>query len=255
MNVSIIIPAYNEEKRIGATLEQYSKYCKERYLKDNLEYEILVVINNTKDNTEGVVLAAQKKDKKIRFLNLKKGGKGYAVLEGFKDSLKRNNQIIGFVDADLATKPSEFYKLIDNLKGYDFVIASRGLKNSDVNSSLVRKITNRGFNFVVRSILFLPFKDTQCGAKIFTRKSIDSVYNDLSDAEWGFDVDLLLNLVQNGFKGKEIATVWEDKRGSKINLISVPIHMFAAVVRLRLIHSPFKDLVRIYDKLPKFLKI
>src|SRR5690349_5588539 len=117
MKVSIVIPAYNEEKRIGATLEFFSTYFKALEKENKLNYEILVVINNTKDNTVGVVKAAQKKDSKIIYLDLPKGGKGYAVTEGFKDALKRKNDLIGYVDADLATRPEDFYDLIKNIKG------------------------------------------------------------------------------------------------------------------------------------------
>ena len=93
MKLSIIIPAHNEEKRIGSTSEAYSKYFKS-LKKDKFDYGILVVINATTDSTEKIVKKYQKKDKKIKCLNLKKGGKGYAVTEGFKDALKRKNDII-----------------------------------------------------------------------------------------------------------------------------------------------------------------
>ena len=101
----------------------------------------------------------------------------------------------------------------------------------------------------------LGLKDTQCGAKLFRKKQIKTVAGELGITKWAFDVDLLYNLKQNNFKIKEIPTVWEDKRGSKLNLMKVPLQMFASVVRLRLVHSPFKFIVRLYDKLPERMKI
>ena len=87
MKISIIIPAYNEEKRIGNTLQVYSAYFESIRKLKSLDYEILVSINNTTDKTLEIVKKFQKKDKRIIYLNLPKGGKGYAIIEGFKDAL------------------------------------------------------------------------------------------------------------------------------------------------------------------------
>ena len=145
-NLSIVIPAYNEEKRIGETLKSYSKYFNNLSKKEKFRYEILVVINNTKDNTEGVVKSHQKKNKNIRYLNFKQGGKGFAVIEGFKDALTRKNDLIGFVDADLATPPNAFYGLVRNLGSHDGIIASRWHKKSLIKTkrTILRKITSNG---------------------------------------------------------------------------------------------------------------
>ncbi|MFA5258568.1 MAG: glycosyltransferase [Candidatus Pacearchaeota archaeon] len=255
MKISIIIPAHNEEERIGRTLFAYSKFFKNLKEQENIDFEILVVINNTQDKTEDIVKVHSKENSEIRCIRFKEGGKGFAIIEGFRDSLKRNNDLIGFIDADMATAPEHFYWLIKYLGKHDGAIASRGHKKSIVKTSLKRKITHKGFNFVVRSLLFLPYSDTQCGAKIFKREAIDKVVNELGITQWGFDVDLLYRLNKKRLKIKEIPTVWEDQQGSKINLKSVPIKMFASVVRLRLINSPFKGFIRIYNKMPESIKI
>src|SRR3989338_9940965 len=109
MKVSIIIPAYNEEKRIGNTLKEYSRFFENLRKEKKLNYEILVVINNTKDNTELIVKKYQKKNKNIKYINLPKGGKGYATAEGFKNALSQKNDLLCFVDADMATSPEAFY--------------------------------------------------------------------------------------------------------------------------------------------------
>src|SRR3972149_6124201 len=123
MKISIIIPAYNEEKRIGKTLQAYSKHFNSLAKGKNLDYEILVVINNTTDRTEEIVKKIQKKNKRIKYLNLKQGGKGYAIIEGFKDALKRKNELIGFVDSDMSTPPEEYARLALQMKNYDGIIA------------------------------------------------------------------------------------------------------------------------------------
>lgn len=253
MKVSIVVPAYNEEKRIGKMLEAYSKYFSIISKRDSFKYEIVVVINNTKDRTEEIVRKWQKKNKNIRYLNLIRGGKGYAIIEGFKEALKRKNDLIGFVDADMSTGPEAFYDLIKKIKNYDGIIASRYLKESIVKpkQSVARIFVSRVFNFIVRAILYLPYKDTQCGAKLFKRKAIEKSIHDIKLLQWAFDVDLLYTMRKKGFKIVEVPTVWSDRDYSKINFLKAGPGMLLGVIRLRLTNSPFKDLVRIYENLKR----
>jgi glycosyltransferase involved in cell wall biosynthesis len=255
--VSITIPAYNEEKRIGKTLEEYAKFFRDKKIaKEIKNFEILVVINNTKDKTEEVVKKYQKKYEEIIYLNFLEGGKGFAIIEGFKNALKRKNDLIGFVDADLATQPEKYYELIQNIKEADGAIASRWKKGAKNNYGLKRKIFSRGFNLATRLILFLPYRDTQCGAKIFKRKAIKSIIDNLGTTRWAFDIDLLYKLKKSDSKIKEVPTVWKDMEGSNINLSKVPLQMFLAIIRLRLLNSPFKFIVTVYNRfIPKLVKI
>ena len=111
MKLAIVIPAYNEEKRIGKTLQAYSE-CFEKLRKNKLlDYEILIAINGTTDNTEKIVNSFARKNKSIASINLKEGDKGNAVIQGIKFFLKRKNDLIGFVDADMSTPPEEFARL------------------------------------------------------------------------------------------------------------------------------------------------
>lgn len=252
MKVSIIIPAHNEEKRISETLERYVEFFKRK-----IDFEIIIVLNACEDNTPKVVEKYGKKFKEIRVLDFKEKGKGFAIIEGFKDALSRENDLIGFVDADLATPPEAYYDLIENIKENDGVIASRWLKDSVIKTkqTTLRKITSRGFNFLTKGILFLPYKDTQCGAKLFKREALGKIINKIGITQWAFDVDLLYKARRQGLIIKEIPTVWEDKSGSKVNLLKAPFRMFSGIMRLRLLHSPFKFIVKIYDKLPEKIKV
>jgi glycosyltransferase involved in cell wall biosynthesis len=253
MKLSIIIPAYNEEKRIKKTLKNYYNF----FRKKKIEFEIIIVLNACRDNTLGVVKTFQKGKKEIKYLNFKLGGKGFAVKEGFKDALKRENDLVGFVDADMSTPPKAFYDLVKNLDNFDGIIADRWLANSKINfhQSLLRKLTSRTFNFVVRSFLMLPYRDTQCGAKLFKKQVIKKILPKLNNTQWAFDVDLIYLTHKYGFKLKEISTTWNDEKGSKIDVIRSSLKMFLAVLRLRLINSPFKFVVEAYNKLPESLKI
>lgn len=254
--MSIVIPAYNEEKRIDKTLERYLIFFKTLKRNGLLDFEIIVVLNGCKDNTLFIVEGYRRYHEEMICLNFRKAGKGFAILEGFKEALKGNSELIGFVDADMATPPEAFYDLVENMGDSDGVIASRWLKESKVTKrTLIRKITSKGFNILARTILFLKFSDTQCGAKLFKREVIEKIAREVGVTEWAFDVDLLYRIKKRGFKVKEIPTVWEDKRGSGLNLTRVPFRMFSAIIRLRLLHSPFEFIVRAYDKLPERIKV
>jgi len=258
MKISIIIPAHDEEKRIGGTLKAYSDYFESLRKKGILNYELLIVINNTKDKTETIVLKFQKRNKNIKYLNFKQSGKGFAIIEGFKEALKdKSNGLIGFVDADNATSPEFYYDLIKNIGNSDGIMASRYLRNSIVmpKQSFKRIVVSRIFNFLIRILFLMPYADTQCGAKIFRKEAVGRIINKIGITRWAFDIDLLYQLRKENFKIREFPTVWSDKEYSKLNVKKAGVGMVLAVIRLRLLNSPMKDFVRFYDKMPNWLKI
>jgi len=251
MKMSVVMPAYNEEKRIGKTLEKYSEFFENIRLagKKHFEYEILIVINGTTDRTGEIVEGYKKKNPRIGFLDLVKGGKGYAIIEGFRNALTRENDLIGFVDVDMATSPEEYWKLVLNINKHDCVIADRYIKGSRVYppNTFRRLIVSRVFNVFIRGLLFLPYRDTQCGAKVFKREVIERVLPKLKFSKWAFDVDLVYNVRKLGYKIKSFPTVWIDKEYSKINFWKAGPWMALGVIRLRLINSPLRDLAKFYD--------
>jgi dolichol-phosphate mannosyltransferase len=245
MKISIVIPAYNEEFRIGRTLEEYSKFFrKKKKLKEISGFEILVVLNACRDGTLDVVKKFKKKYGEIRFLDFEQGGKGFAIVEGFKDALKRDNSLIGFVDADMATSPEAYYDLVEQIGPHGGVTASRWIKGSKVNRSSGKYIRSKGFNFIVRSMGLVNQRDTQCGAKLFKREVIEKIHPSLVLTEWAFDINLLFVCKKNKFEVKEIPTKWEDQEDSKINFARTPLQMLLGAVRLRLIYSPFAQLLK-----------
>ena len=249
------MPAYNEEKRIGATLKEYSIFFKNVVKNKILDYNIIVVINNTNDRTEEIVHGLMKDDKRISYIDLLRGGKGYAVIEGFKLALKKDFDYIGFVDADMATPPEELFKVIMETKKYDGAIADRYLKNSEIrpSPSMKRLLARRIFNFLIRTLLLVPYGDTQCGAKFFKKKVLESVIHKLSMSQWAFDAELLYHVHKQGYKIKTVPTKWYDKEYSKINFWRAGPWMALGVIRLRLLNSYLRSFVRIYDKLIRFI--
>jgi len=102
------------------------------------------------------------------------------------------------------------------------------------------------FNMWVRAFLFLPYKDTQCGAKIFRKNALNNIIDSLSMSQWVFDVDLIYQLKKRGFRLNEVSTNWFDRGGSTINFWQAGPKMALGVIRLRLLNSPFKDFMRLY---------
>jgi len=255
MKLGIIMPAYNEEKRIGNTLEKYSQFFDKASILNNFEYKILVVINNTIDKTEEIVAEYSAKNKNIIYVNFKEGGKGFAVIEGFKEFVNANYDLIGFVDSDMATIPEEYYKLVQNIKNYHGIIASRYIKGAIVNpkQSTKRIIASRMFNFVLRTMFLINYRDTQCGAKIFRRQIIEKILPDLSITKWAFDVDLLYQIKKNKFKIKEYPTIWSDQDYSKVNFSKDGSKMILSITQLRIKNSIFKRILIPFEKPIVFL--
>ncbi len=251
MKISIVMPAYNEEKRIGKTLDAFSEYFNSLLKTRKIEYELLVVINGTKDKTEEVVKQKQKKDKRIKYLNLKQGGKGFAITEGFREALKGNFDYMGFVDADLATSPKEYWKLIEQIGSYDGAIANRYLEGSRItpSHSFRRIAVSRAYNLIVRALFFLPYSDTQCGAKVFTRRAANKMFPELMLTNWAYDVNILHLCKKYGFSVKEVPTDWREIGGGHLNINRTSIQMLFAVTQLRILKSPFKGLLRVITPL------
>ena len=243
MKISIIIPAHNEEKRIGRALKKYIEFFEgEKKNKRIEDFEINIIINGTTDKTEEVVKKYSKKYKEVKYLNFKERGKGSAIKEGFRDALKRDADLIGFVDADMATSPSAFYDLIKNIKNYDGIIASRYIRGAHIRQKqpISRIIVSRMGNFVIRSFFMLPYKDTQCGAKLFRKKALEKILPRLSITQWAIDIDLLYQAKKLNMQIKEFPTVWDDKEGSKLDLKKISIQVFFAVIQLRILNSVLK---------------
>jgi glycosyltransferase involved in cell wall biosynthesis len=236
MRVSIIIPAYNEEKRIKDTLQAYDQFLSNKRHGADFDYELLVVINGTTDNTPGVIRSLQPSMPALLMVEIKNGGKGLAIAHGFKEALKRSNDLIGFVDADMATSPSAFYELIAHINGYDGIIASRYTKGAVVTPArpLIKRWGSKLFFESLTRLLFrIKYDDTQCGAKLFKRNVIQKIAPHLSVPQWAFDIEILYLCKRFGFIIKEFPTVWHDKAGSKLRILRAGSRMLGTLFLLR----------------------
>jgi glycosyltransferase involved in cell wall biosynthesis len=217
MELSIVIPAYNEEKRIFKTLNEYYSFFKKE-LKNN--FEIIIIPNNCNDNTVKVVKDFSKGKKNIIIFEIPNySGKGGAVIKGFEIS---NGNLIGFVDADNSTNPENFLKLYKNIGNFDGIIASRKINGAEIKPKrkFSQDLSSFLFNKIVRILFNLRYKDTQCGAKLFKRETALFLSKNVSEKGWAFDVDMLYLCKKDNLKLKEYPIFWSDCEGSKLTIKS-----------------------------------
>lgn len=242
--ISIVIPAHNEEDRIGPMLDAYLPFFEKRF---GDQVEFLVVINGSTDNTARVVEQYMESHATIRhWIEPRPVGKGGALMMAFE---KEEGDLVGFVDADGSTPPEAFEDLIENLGDGDCIIASRWCRGARVSpkQSLLRQTASRTFNLITRILFGLPLTDTQCGAKLMRREAIQTVLPHIGITQWAFDVDMLYQLKRAGFSITEIPTVWAEVEGTKVRVGRTSLQMVFALVRLRLMHSPLRFIVTFYD--------
>lgn len=212
-DLSIIIPAYNEEKRILPYLNSIEKYVNS--LKSR-KIEVLVVNDGSRDGTLDVV---KSNFKDIKVISLYKNfGKGGAIREGIQ--LSRGERIL-IADADGSTPITELDKLMEWMnKGKDIAIGSRYMSHSEIiiKQSLLRRILSRAGNLLIRVVMGLPYKDTQCGFKLFHVVAARFLFKELRNNRFGFDFEILKKARQNHFTVVELPVIWRDTEGSKVTI-------------------------------------
>jgi dolichyl-phosphate beta-glucosyltransferase len=234
MDVSIVIPAYNEETRIIPTLEKVYRYFTSR----EMEFEIIVADDGSKDNTVQVVNKFSERYHGIRVLQHKQNkGKGAAVKTGVLDA---KGDLILFTDADLSTPIEEFEKLKKAIdEGFDIAIGSRGLPDSKivVSQPWYRRYIGKVFPYLVRLIVMRDFKDTQCGFKLFRKEAGRTLFSELKTEGFAFDVEILYRAIKNGYKVVETSITWFNSLQSKVGLVHEPFRMLRAIFKLPVLYS------------------
>ena len=235
----LLIPAYNEERRIEPVLRDYAQFFGKNY---SGKFQIVVVLNGCTDNTIGVVRRVATEFLTIRALEFKEPiHKGGALIEGLK--LAAFGDLIGYVDADGATPPPAFLDLVKKINGADCVIGSRWLSDSVIHQAQTgnRRFASRVFHFIVQVLFWLNIHDTQCGAKLMKREVVEKIHPFLRIADMAFDINLLVAIKRAGFRIREVPTEWTDKAGSKVtaSLFRSSLTMLLSVIRIRLIYWPW----------------
>lgn len=236
---SIVIPAYNEEARIGASLEKVLSFVQAQ----GWEAEVIVVNDGSRDRTAEVVQSFAVKNPILQLVeNPGNHGKGYSVRNGM---LQARGRIVLFSDADLSSPIEESLKLFAALDaGADVAIGSRWLQAElqTQRQPLHRQLFGRIFNLLLRITLGLQFADTQCGFKAFKRAAAQAIFPWQKIERWGFDPEILFLARKFDFKVEEVPVHWGHSGGARINPFIDGARMFQEMLRVR-----WYDLTGKYD--------
>lgn len=205
--LSVIIPAYNEARRLPLTLIDIDRHLS----KEEFSYEILVVNDGSTDATSDIVHRFISLIENLKVLDISENkGKGAAVRQGML-SAKGNWRL--FMDADNSTAVSEFFKMIPHFKdGYDVVIGSRSVRGAKLlpPQPLHRRLTGKIGNLFIQAVLLRKIWDSQCGFKCFSEESAERIFPITKINGWGFDVEILALAKHFGYRIKEIPVVWSN---------------------------------------------
>lgn len=228
--LSVVIPAYNEERRIERTLERALGYLEGR----RISWELIVVDDESADATAAMVRRRARADARVRLLQLDRNcGKGHAVRVG---ALRSRGGRVLFMDADLATPMEELPKLEAALDaGADIAIGSRALRRSEIEApqDLPRELLGRLWRGLVRLGFGGEVRDTQCGFKLFTREAADALFSVARIDGFAFDVELLM-LAAGRYRVAEVPVRWRHVGGSRVAVVSDGAGMLYDLARLKL---------------------
>jgi glycosyltransferase involved in cell wall biosynthesis len=239
--LSIVIPAYNEESRIGRTLTETFSYLD----RQNYAGEVIVVNDGSKDRTVETVGNFEKRASgRLRLIeNPGNRGKGYSVRNG---ALQAAGDVVLFFDADLATPTSEIVKVVEPIAkdDYDVVFGSRAIDRNLIGTrqSPIREAIGRAGNLIQFAFTGLPFKDTQCGFKAFRKEAAQAVFKLQRIDGFGFDPEILFIAKKQGWRLLETPVRWNHIEGSKLNPFLSPIKVLLEVSTIR-----WNNLVGKYD--------
>jgi dolichyl-phosphate beta-glucosyltransferase len=227
---SIVIPAYNETARIERALSSVSGCIR----KSGWDAEVLVVDDGSTDNTAALVESWAREHPEVRLIrNDRNRGKGYSVRNGM---LRAAGEILMFTDADLSSPIEEAERLFAAIaEGADVAIGSRWLLGRRIvhKQPLYRRIFGRCFNALTRTIMRLPFADTQCGFKAFRREAAQLVFGLQRIERWGFDPEILFIGIRRGLKIAEVPVTWGHDERSRISYLRDGMQMLLELVFVR----------------------
>lgn len=238
--LSVIFPAYNEEKRIPKTLEIVNEYM----IKQPYTYEIIVIIDGAKDNTSGVLNAMKDRIKNLRIIDNKQNhGKGYVVRQAM---LEAKGELRLFSDSDNSTSIDQVEKIIaEHKKGEKVIIGSRDIEGAkkDPPQPWYRTLLGDGFTLIVNTILGLwGIPDTQCGFKAMTSSATQDIMRSCTIDRFAFDPEILVIAKKRGYNIKQIPVHWVDDLQSTVKFSSI-FNMFKDVLKIKL-----NDIKGVYDK-------
>jgi dolichyl-phosphate beta-glucosyltransferase len=214
VNLSIVMPAYNESARIAPTIREYLDHFGHMY---GTAFELVVVLNGCRDDTRDVVEQVAQGSPSVRIIEFPQPlGKGGAIWEGLAVA---HGTKLAFVDADNMVRAPEAEKLVRALDTHDVAIANRfaGVEEGGASQPPLRKLISLGSRLWVRLFLKLPYEDTQCGAKAFRTVAWRHIASEIRERSWAFDLDVLAHVNRLDLSVAEVPVRWRHVvEGSKV---------------------------------------
>lgn len=228
--LSLVIPSYNESEVLSKNIEKALSY----FTGKDYVFEIIVIDDGSSDKTKDLLSNISKNHCNIKSIyNIQNRGKGFSVKTGV---LNAQGEYILFSDADFSTPIEELEKLMPNFtQGYDIVVGSRSIKNSQVllKQSWIRQSMGKIFNFLARLLGLVNMKDTQCGFKCFRKDAAKRIFKLQRLNGFCFDVEVLTIAKRLGYQIKEEPVVWINRVNSRVRIIRDSLSMFFDLFRIR----------------------
>lgn len=229
--LSVVVPAFNEAERIGASVTRILQYLAEKWER----WELIVVDDGSRDGTAATVRRVRPDEPRLRVLSYQPNrGKGHAVRQGM---LAAGGDLVLFSDADLSAPIEEVEQLIPAVLGdYHVAIGSRALRREliAVRQSRWRELAGQSFNLALRLLIGLGFRDTQCGFKLFRREVVQAVFGPQRIRSFGFDPEVLFLARKYGYRTAEIPVRWAHSEGSKVRVLRDGVKMLLDLARVRM---------------------
>lgn len=240
MQISIVIPCYNEEKRITETVKKIDGYV----VRKGINVELIFINDGSTDKTKKMLdnfkeQFANNKTVAIKIVSYRKNyGKGYAIKQGI---VQATGKYILLCDADLSTPITELDKLMYYVNDYDLIVGSRKSNNSKIlrPQSFFRTLSGKTYSFMSRVILNVPLNDFTCGFKLIKNNVAKKIVKKMSINRWAYDSELLKIAATHNFKIKEIGIIWQNDPDTKVELSTDIITSLKDLIKIR-IYSFFK---------------
>jgi len=227
MKVSIILPAYNEAKRIEKAVKVVKEYLK----RSNYDYEIIIAEDGSTDGTDKIAERLAKSNSRIIHLHSNERlGRGKALTNAIRQA---KGDIVAYLDVDLSTDMKHLKELIDAIaRGYDVATGSRLMRGSKTERPFKRDLASRIYNLLVRLMLGSKLRDHQCGFKAFRKSSILPLLDKIKDNYWFWDTELLVLAQKFDLKVKEIPVKWKQSEDTKVRFAKDVSYMFSQILRM-----------------------